>query len=64
MEKSGGEEVEETVNLYKCLTAFFDCLNVNDYESGKHSQNSFKDLQIKGINAVCFVHACGASDVC
>ena len=35
--------MEETVKFTQMFDRFFDCLNVNDYESGKHSQNSFKD---------------------
>ena len=30
-------------SLQKCLTIFFDCLNVNSFDEGKHQRKPFKD---------------------
>jgi len=43
LEETGGNEVKETVKFVRMFDHFFDCMNVNDFESGTHSQNSFKD---------------------
>ena len=43
LEESGGDEVKESVKFVQMFDHFFDCMNVNDFKSGKYSQNSFKD---------------------
>ena len=33
---TGGEEAKETADFIQFVDKFFDCLNVNNFHSGKH----------------------------
>ena len=59
---SGGEEASETSYFVKMMDHFFDCLNVGNYISGKHSRNPFKQLhqtssdfrlKVRILNSTC-----------
>ena len=39
---TGGSEGVETATFVEYFDKFFDCLNVGDFNSGKHSRNPFK----------------------
>lgn len=43
LERVGGEEVTETVRFVRMIDKFFDCLNVSNISSGKHSRKAFQD---------------------
>ena len=40
---TGGEEAKETAHFIELVDKFFDCLNVNNFHSGKHKQKVFQD---------------------
>ena len=40
---TGGEDATATAEFVEYFDKFFDCLNVGDFISGKHSLNPFKD---------------------
>jgi len=44
LEFSGGDEVSETVKFVHMMDKFFDCLNVNNFLSGKKQRKCFQDL--------------------
>ena len=39
---TGKDEVEETAQFVTMFDRLFDCLNVADFDSGRHSRNPFK----------------------
>ena len=39
---TGKDEVEETARFVTMFDRLFDCLNVTDFDSGRHSRNPFK----------------------
>lgn len=39
---TGKDEVEETARFVTMFDRLFDCLNVADFDSGRHSRNPFK----------------------
>ena len=43
LEFSGGDEVSETVKFVHMMDKFFDCLNVNNFLSGKKQRKCFQD---------------------
>ena len=40
---TGGEEARETARFIEMFDKFFDCLNVNNFNSGKHKRKVFQD---------------------
>ena len=43
LEKTGGDEVQETVKFVRMMDRFFDCLNVNNLVTGKHKRKQFQE---------------------
>ena len=43
LELTGGEEVSKTVKFVKMMDRFFDCLNVNNFHTGKQKRKVFQD---------------------
>ena len=39
---TGKDEVEETAQFVTMFDRLFDCLNVTDFDCGRHSRNPFK----------------------
>ena len=54
----GGEDVEETAKFVEHFDKFFDCVNVGDFTSGKHSRNPFKSPYYSGSDFRLKVHHC------
>jgi len=42
MKLTGGDEVTETVRFVEMFDRFFDCLNVNNFTSGRHKRKVFQ----------------------
>ena len=40
---NGGPEAEESAKFAEMFDHFFDCLNVNSFDEGKHQRKPFKD---------------------
>ena len=38
LERTGGDEVSETVRFIRMMDKFFDCLNVTNFSSGTHKK--------------------------
>ena len=45
---TGKDEVEETARFITMFDRFFDCLNVTDLDSGRHTRNAFKAPYLSG----------------
>ena len=43
LQMTGGEEASETVRFILLMDRFFDCLNVNNFHSGKCKRKPFQD---------------------
>jgi len=43
LERTGGEEVTETVRFIRMVDKFFDCLNVTNFGSGIRKKKSFQE---------------------
>ena len=64
LELTGGEEVTETVKFVKMLDHFFDCLNVNNFHTGKQKRKQFQDPYRSGDDfrlKVIFIFVCPTS---
>lgn len=40
---TGGPAAQKTAEFIDLVNKFFDCLNVTNFDEGKHSRNTFKD---------------------
>ena len=47
---TGGDDASETAKFVEMIDHFFDCLNVGNYTSGKHSRNPFKQPYRSGLD--------------
>ena len=43
LKMTGGPEAQKTAEFIGMIDKFFDCLNVTNFQAGKHSRNTFKD---------------------
>ncbi|SMN02104.1 hypothetical protein SPONN_482 [uncultured Candidatus Thioglobus sp.] len=43
MRMTGGPAAQETAKFIDLVNKFFDCLNVTNFDAGKHSRNNYKD---------------------
>ena len=62
LQLTGGSGVQETVKFVEHFDRFFDCLNVNSYNTGRHKRKIFKqpyrsatDFRLK-VNVGCLLH--------
>ena len=44
LERTGGDEVSETVRFIRMMDKFFDCLNVTNFSSGTRKKKPFQEL--------------------
>ena len=65
MKMMGDPELEKTIEFVLIFDKLFDCLNVSNLDSGKHSRNPFKspyrsatDFRIKASFSKCNMHVC------
>ena len=64
LELTGGEEVTETVKFIKMMDHFFDCLNVNNFHTGKQKRKQLQDPYRSGDDfrlKVIFIFVCPTS---
>lgn len=61
---TGGEDVSETAHYVSMVDRFFDCLNVNNFTSGKYKREVYKDpyrspndFRLKVNVHVCYIGA-------
>ena len=43
LERTGGDEVSETVRFIRMMDKFFDCLNVTNFSSGTRKKKPFQE---------------------
>lgn len=48
LELTGGTEAAKTAEFVSMFDKFFDCLNMTNFTSGKHSRNAFKSPYYSG----------------
>ncbi len=50
LEMTGGPRVQETAKFVAIVDKFFDCLNVNDYNTGRFKRKVFKQPYRSGTD--------------
>lgn len=50
LQLTGGSKVEETVKFVEMIDKFFDCLNVNNYNTGRLKRKIFKQPYRSGTD--------------